>query len=251
MTTFFSDSINNIVIIPTYNEKENIREIITEVMCLEVMFDVLVVDDGSPDGTADIVRELMITFENRIFLIQREGKMGLGTAYIAGFKWALENNYTYIYEMDADFSHNPKDLVRLFEACRNGADMAVGSRYVKGINVVNWPMSRILISYGASWYVRVITRMKIMDPTAGFVAYNRKVLEDINLDKIKMVGYAFQIEMKFKAWCLGFRIKEVSIVFTDRAKGSSKMSGNIIGEAVLGVINMKCDSVFRKKQFLK
>jgi dolichol-phosphate mannosyltransferase len=245
------ETVKNIVIIPTYNEKENIEEIIREIMKLEVDFDVLVVDDASPDGTADIVMAMMEIFQNRIALIQRCGKLGLGTAYIEGFKWALKNNYTYIYEMDADFSHNPKDLIKLFEACRNGADVAVGSRYKTGVNVVNWPMSRILLSFGASIYVKFITGMKINDPTAGFVAYNRIVLERINLDNIKMIGYAFQIELKFKANLMDFIVVEVPIIFTDRKKGTSKMSKNIIGEAFFGVIIMKLKSLFIKNNFIK
>jgi len=238
------------VIIPTYNEKENILDIISAVIALEVKFNVLIVDDSSPDGTAEIVRHFMESLPDRVFMIQRKGKLGLGSAYIEGFKWAINNMYEYIYEMDADFSHNPKDLTRLYEACIKGADVAVGSRYIKGMNVVNWPLGRILISYGASIYVRMITGMKIKDPTAGFVAYKRIVLQNINLDNIKMNGYAFQIEMKFKAFLLGFNIKEVSIVFTDRTKGNSKMNKSIIGEAIKGVIVMKAKSIVNKKKFL-
>lgn len=240
----------NIVIIPTYNEKENIEPIIRCVFSLDVYFHILIVDDGSPDGTANIVKSLMTEYADRLFILERKGKLGLGTAYIAGFKWCLKNGYTYIYEMDADFSHNPYDLTRLYDACKNGADLAVGSRYKTGVNVVNWPMSRILLSYGASKYVRFITRMKVNDTTAGFVCYNRKVLETINLDSIKMIGYAFQIEMKFKAWLLGFKIEEVNIIFTDRQKGSSKMSGGIVGEAIFGVFKMKLQSVFNRKKYL-
>lgn len=240
----------NIVIIPTYNEKENIDSIIRCVLELSVEFNVLIVDDGSPDGTANIVKQLMKEFPKRVFIIERSGKLGLGTAYIAGFKWCLKNAYTYIYEMDADFSHNPNDLLSLYNACLSGADLAVGSRYKTGINVVNWPMSRILLSYGASKYVRFITGMKLTDTTAGFVCYHKKVLETINLDNIKMIGYAFQIEMKFKAWLHKFRIDEVTIVFTDRQKGVSKMSGGIVGEAIFGVIKMKLQSVFNRKKYL-
>lgn len=241
----------NIVIIPTYNEKENIESIIRYVFSLNTCFNILVVDDGSPDGTASIVKNLMTEYPQKLFILERSGKSGLGTAYIAGFKWALAEGYTYIYEMDADFSHNPDDLVKLYEACRNGADMSVGSRYKTGVNVVNWPMSRILLSFGASKYVRFITGMKLTDTTAGFVCYNRKVLETINLNNIKMVGYAFQIEMKFKAWLHNFKIEEVTIVFTDRQKGSSKMSGGIVGEAIFGVFKMKMQSVFNRKKYLR
>ncbi len=240
----------NIVIIPTYNEKENIDSIIRCVLELSVEFNILIVDDGSPDGTADIVKRLMGEYPDRVFILERSGKLGLGTAYIAGFKWCLKNGYTYIYEMDADFSHNPLDLINLHNACINGADVAIGSRYKTGINVVNWPMSRILLSFGASKYVRFITGMKLTDTTAGFVCYNRKVLERINLDNIKMIGYAFQIEMKFKAWLHKFKIEEVTIVFTDRQKGVSKMSGGIVGEAIFGVIKMKLQSVFNRKKYL-
>jgi len=240
----------NIVIIPTYNEKDNIDSIIRCVLELSVEFDILIVDDGSPDGTADIVKKLMGEYPDNVFILERSGKLGLGTAYIAGFKWCLKNGYTYIYEMDADFSHNPLDLINLHNACIKGADVAVGSRYKTGINVVNWPMSRILLSFGASKYVRFITGMKLTDTTAGFVCYNKKVLETINLDNIKMIGYAFQIEMKFKAWLHKFKIEEVTIVFTDRQKGVSKMSGGIVGEAIFGVIKMKLQSVFNRKKYL-
>jgi dolichol-phosphate mannosyltransferase len=240
----------NIVIIPTYNEKENIESIIRYVFSLDEIFHILIVDDGSPDGTAQIVKTLMTEFADKLFILERSGKLGLGTAYIAGFKWCLKEGYTYIYEMDADFSHNPDDLIKLHKACLDGADMSVGSRYKTGVNVVNWPMSRILLSWGASKYVRFVTRMKLTDTTAGFVCYNRKVLETINLDNIRMIGYAFQIEMKFKTWLHKFRIDEVTIVFTDRQKGSSKMSGGIVGEAIFGVIKMKLQSVFNRKKYL-
>lgn len=235
----------SLVIIPTYNEKENIENIIKAVFELEKEFDVLVIDDGSPDGTADIVKKLQENSSNKLFLIQREGKQGLGTAYIRGFKWAIEHNYEYISEMDADFSHNPKDLVRLQQKCTEGYDLAIGSRYVNGVAVVNWPMSRILISYYASAYVRFITGLKIKDTTAGFKCYKRKVLEAIELDSVKFKGYAFQIEMKFRTWKYGFKIVEVPIIFTDRQKGSSKMSGGIFNEAFWGVIRMKISSLFK------
>ncbi len=240
----------NIVIIPTYNEKENIEAIIRYVFSLETEFHILIVDDGSPDGTAIIVKGLMIEYSSKLFILERSGKLGLGTAYIAGFKYCLSEGYTYIYEMDADFSHNPNDLIKLYEACKNGADMSVGSRYKTGVNVVNWPMSRILLSYGASKYVRFVTGMKLTDTTAGFVCYHRKVLETINLDNIKMIGYAFQIEMKFKAWLHKFSIEEVTIIFTDRQKGSSKMSGGIVGEAIFGVFKMKLQSMLNRKKYL-
>lgn len=229
---------DRLVIIPTYNEKENIESIIRYVFSLKPTFDILIIEDNSPDGTGAIVRQLQTEFAN-LHMIERKGKLGLGTAYIAGFKWALEQGYQYIFEMDADFSHNPKDLVRLYEACVQGADMSVGSRYVTGVNVVNWPMSRVLLSYFASKYVRVITGMKVHDATAGFVCYTRKVLETIDLDRIRFKGYAFQIEMKFTTNTLGFRIEEVPIIFTDRTQGTSKMSKGIIKEAVFGVIKMK------------
>ncbi len=229
-----------LVIIPTYNEKENIENIIKAVFNLPLAFNVLVVDDNSPDGTGYIVENLQKDFKNRLFLKKRKGKNGLGTAYIDGFKWALAKDYEYIIEMDADFSHNPKDLVRLYDACANqGADLSIGSRYSQGVNVVNWPMKRVLLSYFASKYVRFITGTPLHDTTAGFVCYNRKVLETINLDKIKFVGYAFQIEMKFKAWKHGFNIKEVSVIFTDRTLGKSKMSGSIVTEAIFGVIKLR------------
>lgn len=236
----------NLVIIPTYNEKENIAKIIDAVFSLHVTFDILIIDDGSPDGTGEIVKELQKTREDRLFLIEREGKMGLGTAYLRGFDWALQHDYQYIYEMDADFSHNPADLVSLYIACKEeGADLAIGSRYVSGVNVINWPMGRVLISYFASVYVRMVTGMKIHDSTAGFKCYSRKVLETINLKKIRFRGYAFQIEMKFTAWKFGFKLVEVPIIFTDRKEGASKMSGGIVNEAVWGVIKMKIYSFFR------
>lgn len=235
-----------VVVIPTYNEIENIERLIRNIFSLQRAFDILVVDDNSPDGTAQTVKSLIDTFPKRLFLLERKGKMGLGTAYIAGFKWALEKNYEYIFEMDADFSHNPNDLIRLYNACaRDGFDLSIGSRYVKGVNVVNWPMSRVLLSWMASKYVRFITGMNIYDTTAGFVCYKRAVLEKINLDKIQFVGYAFQIEMKFKAYLWKFKITEVPVVFTDRTRGESKMSGGIISEAIFGVIKMKYKSLFK------
>lgn len=229
----------NLVIIPTYNEKENIEKIIRYVFNLPMEFDILIIEDGSPDGTADIVKRLMTEFPDKLHIIERKGKLGLGTAYITGFKWALEHEYQYITEMDADFSHNPDDLIRLHDACANGADLSVGSRYTKGVNVVHWPMGRLLMSYFGSAYVRFITRMKTRDCTAGFVCYTRKVLETIDLDAVKFKGYAFQIEMKYSAWRLGFKIEEVDIVFTDRAEGTSKMSGGIFREAIFGVMNLR------------
>jgi dolichol-phosphate mannosyltransferase len=235
-----------IVIIPTYNEIENIEAIIRKVLSLTTPFHVLIVDDGSPDGTAHIVKKLQNEFPTSLFIEERKGKLGLGTAYIHGFKYALKNNYNYIFEMDADFSHNPEDLMKLHNACLNGADMAIGSRYIKGVNVVNWPMGRVLMSYFASAYVRFITGMPIMDATAGFKCYSAKVLKTIKLDKIKFIGYAFQIEMKFTAWKYGFNIVEVPIIFTDRTKGQSKMSSGIFKEAFWGVIQMKINSFFRK-----
>lgn len=229
-----------LVIIPTYNEKENIEAIINAVFSEEKVFHILVVDDNSPDGTATIVSDLIEKFPNRLFLEKRAEKNGLGTAYIHGFKWAIEKKYDYIMEMDADFSHNPKDLVRLYNACKkDGFDVSIGSRYSKGVNVVNWPMKRVLLSYFASKYVRFITGIPIHDTTAGFVCYKRNVLETIQLDKVKFVGYAFQIEMKFKSWKHQFKIKEVSVVFTDRTLGNSKMHKNIISEALFGVVKMK------------
>lgn len=234
-----------LVIIPTYNEKENIVDMIQTVMGLPGNFELLVIDDSSPDGTANLVKEQQKNFEQRLHLIQRKGKLGLGTAYITGFKWALNHGYEYIFEMDADFSHDPKDLVRLYQACAvEGYDMAIGSRYITGVNVVNWPIGRVLMSYFASVYVRFITGLPINDATAGFKCYHRSVLAGIQLDEIKFIGYAFQIEMKFTAWKLGFKIKEVPIIFTDRTKGTSKMSKGIFKEAVFGVIWMKIKSIF-------
>lgn len=237
---------SNIVIIPTYREKENIERIIKAVSELPVSFDILVVDDNSPDGTADTVKTLQTEFEN-LYMIERPGKLGLGTAYIAGFKWALDRGYSYIYEMDADFSHNPQDLVKLYTACHDdGADVAIGSRYISGVNVVDWPLSRVLMSYCASIYVRAVTGMKIMDTTAGFKCYKRKVLEDIKTEKIKSIGYGFQIEMKFMAWKLGYKVVEVPIIFTDRKQGASKMTGGIFNEAMWGVLGMKLRSMLTK-----
>lgn len=236
-----------LVIIPTYNEKENIEKILRQVFSLTPAFDALVVEDNSPDGTAAIVRALQREFP-RLFMIERVGKLGLGTAYIAGFKWALERGYTHVFEMDADFSHDPRDLVRLHEACSGGrADMVIGSRYITGVNVVNWPMSRVLMSYFASRYVRFVTGMKVRDATAGFVCYSRAVLEAIDLDRIRFKGYAFQIEMKFSAWKLGFKLKEIPIIFTDRTMGTSKMSGGIFNEALWGVIMLKIRGARRRK----
>ena len=237
-----------LVIIPTYNEKENIAAIIDAVMNLPLRFHVLVIDDGSPDGTADIVKGLMkTTYPETLHIVEREGKQGLGTAYIAGFRWAIEHKADYIFEMDADFSHNPDDLLKLYEACANeGADLAIGSRYVTGVNVVNWPMGRVLMSYFASFYVRTVLGVSIRDTTAGFVCYRRQVLETIELDKIRFKGYAFQIEMKFTAYKCGFTIKEVPIIFVNRVLGTSKMSGGIFSEALLGVIRLKISSWFRK-----
>lgn len=236
----------NLVIIPTYNEKGNIEHIIRKVFSLNVSFHILIIDDNSPDGTGQIIKTLQEEFSKELYLIERSGKLGLGTAYLTGFEWALSHKYDYIYEMDADFSHNPEDLEKLYEACATeGADMAIGSRYITGVNVVNWPIGRVLMSYYASAYVRLITGMPIQDTTAGFKCYSYKVLNAINLDKIRMRGYAFQIEMKFTAWKLGFRIKEIPIIFTDRKVGTSKMSGGIFNEAVWGVIKMKVRSWFR------
>ena len=238
---------DGVVIIPTYNEKENVENIIRAVFGLPKTFHVLIIDDNSPDGTADIVKGLMNEFPERLHIIEREGKLGLGTAYITGFKWALEHGYDYVFEMDADFSHNPNDVLKLHKACaEEGADVAIGSRYISGVNVVNWPMGRVLMSYFASKYVRMVTGMKIADTTAGFKCYRRQVLETIELDKIKFKGYAFQIEMKYTAYKCGFTIKEVPIIFVNRVLGSSKMSGGIFGEAVLGVIRLKINSLFRK-----
>ncbi len=237
---------DSLVIIPTYNEKENIEKILRKVFSLSHLFHVLIVDDGSPDGTAQIVKQLQGEFNGHLFIEERKGKLGLGTAYIHGFKWALAHDYDFIFEMDADFSHNPEDLIRLREACVNGADVAIGSRYIKGVNVVNWPMGRVLMSYFASVYVRFIMGIDIQDATAGFKCYRKKVLETINFDKVKFVGYAFQIEMKFTAIKHGFKVVEVPIIFTDRTEGTSKMSSSIFKEAFLGVIQLKINSWFRK-----
>lgn len=237
---------DSIVLIPTYNEKENIEAIIRAVFALPVPFHILVIDDNSPDGTAGIVKNLQNEFTESLFLLQRPGKQGLGRAYIAGFEWALAHGYDLIYEMDADFSHNPADLVRLREACLHGADVAVGSRYVSGVNVVNWPMGRVLMSYFASKYVRFVTGLPIADTTAGFKCYRKEVLQTIELDKISFVGYAFQIEMKFTAYKYGFKVVEVPIIFVNRELGTSKMSGGIFSEALLGVIKLKWRSLFRK-----
>ncbi len=236
---------DSLIIIPTYNEKENIERIIRKIFSLEKTFHILIIDDNSPDGTAEIVQSLIPEFSPRLFIESRKGKLGLGTAYIHGFKWALQRDYAYIFEMDADFSHNPDDLPRLYETCASeGYDLAIGSRYIHGVNVINWPMGRVLMSYYASAYVRFITRMKVRDTTAGFKCYRKEVLEAINLDKIKFTGYAFQIEMKFITWKLGFKIKEISIIFTDRTRGVSKMSKGIFKEAVLGVITLRLKSIF-------
>ncbi|WP_455497829.1 polyprenol monophosphomannose synthase [Coprobacter sp.] len=238
---------DGIVIIPTYNEKENIENIIRKVFSLEHAFDILVIDDGSPDGTAEIVKRLIVEFTDRLFIIERSGKQGLGTAYITGFKWALTHGYEYIFEMDADFSHNPEDLLKLWNACANdGADVAIGSRYITGVNVVNWPMGRVMMSYFASKYVRFITGMNVADTTAGFKCYRREVLETIDLDNIRFKGYAFQIEMKFTAYKCGFKLVEVPIIFINRVLGTSKMNSSIFGEAVFGVIKLKYDSWFKK-----
>lgn len=231
---------DSLIIIPTYNEKENIERIIRKVFSLQKEFDILIVEDNSPDGTAQIVKNLIKEFPQRLFIEERKGKLGLGTAYIHGFYWSLKRDYQYIFEMDADFSHNPDDLIRLYEAAKNnGGDLVIGSRYIVGVNVVNWPMGRVLMSYGASIYVRFITRMKVMDTTAGFKCYTRKVLEAIDLEKVRFTGYAFQIEMKYTAWKLGFKIVEVPIIFTDRTMGESKMSKGIFKEAILGVISLR------------
>jgi dolichol-phosphate mannosyltransferase len=235
----------NLVIIPTYNEKENIEKMIRKVFSLETPFHLLIVEDNSPDGTAAIVKSLQKEFPGHLHILERTGKLGLGTAYITGFKWAIEKKYDFIFEMDCDFSHNPDDLEKLYAAVKNGADVAIGSRYISGINVVNWPLGRVLMSYFASVYVRTITGMKIMDTTAGFKCYRRKVLETIDLDKIKLVGYGFQVEMKFTAYKFGFKIVEVPIIFIDRQEGSSKMSGGIFNEALWGVLKMKIRSWFR------
>ncbi|WP_017258139.1 polyprenol monophosphomannose synthase [Pedobacter arcticus] len=237
---------DSLVIIPTYNEKENIEKIIRKVFSLHHAFHILIIDDGSPDGTASIVKKLQGEYDGHLYIEERKGKLGLGTAYIHGFKWALAHNYAYIFEMDADFSHNPEDLLKLRQACADGADLAIGSRYIKGVNVVNWPMGRVLMSYFASVYVRFITGIDIQDATAGFKCYRSMVLQTIRLDKIKFVGYAFQIEMKFTAIKHGFKVVEVPIIFTDRTEGTSKMSTSIFREAFLGVIELKMRSWFRK-----
>ncbi|HNQ59980.1 MAG TPA: polyprenol monophosphomannose synthase [Bacteroidales bacterium] len=240
---------DSLVIIPTYNEKENIERIIRKVFSLEPAFDILVVDDNSPDGTARIVKQLIQEFPERLFIEERSGKLGLGTAYIHGFKWALEKDYQFIFEMDADFSHNPNDLIRLRQAvAENSADLAIGSRYISGVNVVNWPIGRVLMSYLASKYVRLITGIKVHDTTAGFICYSRSVLQTINLDEIKFTGYAFQIEMKYSAWKLGFTIIEIPIIFTDRTAGESKMSRGIFKEAALGVIKLRFKKIVPNKR---
>ena len=239
---------DSIIIIPTYNEKENIENIIRAVFGLEKFFHILIIEDNSPDGTATIVRKLQTEFPDRLFMIERKGKLGLGTAYIAGFKWAIEHQYDFVFEMDADFSHNPNDLPRLYNKCAvEGYDVAIGSRYVSGVNVVNWPMGRVLMSYFASMYVRIVTRMPLRDATAGFVCYSRRALETIDLDRIRMKGYGFQIEMKYTAWKMGFRIGEVPIIFADRTEGTSKMSGGIFGEAFFGVLALPFRTIARKK----
>jgi dolichol-phosphate mannosyltransferase len=243
---------DSLVIIPTYNEKENVERMVRKVFSLEKQFHVLIIDDGSPDGTGMIVKGLLSEFAGNLFLVERSGKLGLGTAYIHGFKWALERNYKFIFEMDCDFSHNPDDLLPLYETVFSGnADLAIGSRYITGVNVVNWPMKRVLMSYYASAYVRKITGMSIRDTTAGFKCFSRIVLETIELDKVKFMGYAFQIEMKFTAWKCGFKIKEVPIIFYDRTEGKSKMSGKIFREAVIGVLEMKIKSWFRNYPSIK
>ena len=237
-----------LVIIPTDNEIENISRMIDTVMALDGEFDMLVIDDGSPDGTAAVVRERQAEFPERLHMIERKGKLGLGTAYIAGFKWALECDYDYVFEMDCDFSHNPDDLMRLYTAAREGSDVVVGSRYVQGVNVVNWPMSRLLMSYCASKYVRIITRMPVCDATAGFVCYSRKALQTLDLDAVRMKGYGFQIEMKYSAWRLGLKVSEVSIIFIDRQEGTSKMSSGIFGEAFWGVLKLPFRRIKGKKE---
>ncbi|MCI2082556.1 MAG: polyprenol monophosphomannose synthase [Bacteroidales bacterium] len=241
------EAVRKVVVIPTYNEKENIEKILRKVLGLDEKFNVLVIDDGSPDGTADIVKRLMNTYGDSLFMIQRNGKQGLGTAYIAGFKWALEHGYDYVCEMDADFSHNPHDLPRLYEACMDGADLAIGSRYCKGISVVNWPIGRVIMSYYASKYVRTVLRMNVFDATAGFNMYSRRLLEAIDFDRIHMKGYGFQIEMKYNAFKLGFNITEVPIIFVDRREGTSKMSSGIFGEAFWGVIKLRFRKITPKK----
>lgn len=247
MAPELSKQSDSVVIIPTYNEKENIAAIIDAVMALPHSFDVLIVDDGSPDGTAAIVKDKMKEHTGRVHILEREGKQGLGTAYIAGFKWAISKEYDYVFEMDADFSHNPNDLIRLYEAtAHEGADVAVGSRYCNGVNVVNWPMGRVLMSFYASKYVRMVTGMPVHDTTAGFVCYRRRVLEAMDLDKIRFKGYAFQIEMKFTAYKYGFKVVEVPIIFVNRVLGTSKMNTSIFGEAMFGVLRLRWDSLFKK-----
>jgi dolichol-phosphate mannosyltransferase len=236
-----------LVVIPTYNEIENIERLVRNIVALQRDFHILIVDDASPDGTGTKIKELQGTYPDSLFIIERAGKMGLGTAYIAGFKWALEKTYDYIFEMDADFSHNPNDLIRLYNACyKDGADLSIGSRYVTGVNVVNWPMGRVLLSWGASKYVRLVTGLPIHDATAGFICYTRRVLESLDLTKIKFVGYAFQIEMKYKAFIKGWKIKEVPVIFTDRTKGQSKMSSGIISEAIFGVLKLRVKHLFKR-----
>lgn len=236
-----------LVVIPTYNEIENIERLVRNTFALQRDFHILVVDDGSPDGTGAKIKDLQNTFKEELFIIEREKKMGLGTAYIAGFNWALERDYEYVFEMDADFSHNPNDLMRLYNACfKEGAEVAIGSRYVTGVNVVNWPMGRVLLSWGASKYVRLVTGLPVHDTTAGFMCYKKEVLQSLNLEKIKFVGYAFQIEMKYKVFIKGWKIKEVPVVFTDRTKGQSKMSSGIISEAVFGVLKLRIKHLFKK-----
>lgn len=243
---------DSLVIIPTYNEKENIERIIRKVFSLEKDFDILIVEDNSPDGTAAIVKKLMKEYKDRLFIIERKGKLGLGTAYIAGFKWGLDHEYEYIFEMDADFSHNPDDLLRMYDAAANkGADVVIGSRYIKGVNVVNWPMGRVLMSYYASTYVRIVTGLKIMDTTAGFMCWTRKVLETIDMDSIKFVGYAFQIEMKYTAYKLGFNVVEIPIIFTDRTEGTSKMNKGIFKEAIFGILNLRFRNIVGKIKPIK
>ena len=236
-----------IIIIPTYNEKENIEKIIRAVFDLEGKYHILIIEDGSPDGTAEIVRRLQDEFDGRLFMIERKGKLGLGTAYITGFKWCVEHEYDYIFEMDADFSHNPLDVPKLYKACKEGADLAIGSRYCNGISVINWPIGRVIMSYYASVYVRTVLGMKVYDTTAGFKCYRRKVLEIIDLDKVKMKGYGFQIEMKYSTYKLGFKIKEVPIIFVDRTEGTSKMSSGIFGEAFWGVLKLKMRKIRPKR----
>jgi dolichol-phosphate mannosyltransferase len=236
-----------IIIIPTYNEKENIEKIIRAVFDLEDKYHILIIEDGSPDGTAEIVRRLQDEFDGRLFMIERKGKLGLGTAYITGFKWCVEHEYDYIFEMDADFSHNPLDVPKLYKACKEGADLAIGSRYCNGISVINWPIGRVIMSYYASVYVRTVLGMKVYDTTAGFKCYRRKVLETIDLDKVKMKGYGFQIEMKYSTYKLGFKIKEVPIIFVDRTEGTSKMSSGIFGEAFWGVLKLKMRKIRPKR----